>query len=380
VLDLTRLLPGGLCTLLFADLGAEVIKIEEPGRGDYLRSFPPIMDGESALFLALNRGKKSIAINLKNDAGRTILIDLARRADVLIEGFRPGVLERLGLGWEVLHEVCPRLVVCAISGYGQQGPLAQQAGHDLNYMATAGALSLFTQRGGGQPHVPGLQIADLGGGALPAAIGVLAALLERERTGTGSFVDISMTDGVLQWLALNAAQHAAGAAPVGGRSMLIGGAACYSVYETADSRYLTLAAVEERFWTTFCQMVERDMFVAQQWADWPQQEAMFADLDALFRSKTSDEWLAFFGDADVCVAPVLAIDEALAAAQKRGEGRTLPFKRGNQQMTLPGGLLGYSEATGPAPGLGQHTAAILAALGYSSLSVDALRRKGVVSG
>src|SRR5262245_2373938 len=175
VLDLTRLLPGGFCTLILADLGAEVLKVEEPGRGDYLRAFPPLGKTQSALFTALNRSKRSMTLNLKSEAGRALLLDLARNADVLIEGFRPGVLARLGLDYPTLQAANGRLIVCAISGYGQQGPLRTRVGHDLNYLGYAGALPQFAPRGGGLPIVPGMQIADLGGGALTAAVGILAA-------------------------------------------------------------------------------------------------------------------------------------------------------------------------------------------------------------
>lgn len=378
VLDLTRLLPGGLCTLLLADLGADVLKVEEPGWGDYLRAFSPLVDGTSALFVALNRGKRSLTLNLKNARGRALLLELASSADVLIEGFRPGVLARLGLDWETLHRACPRLVVCAISGYGQQGPLAQRVGHDLNYMGLAGALPLFAPRGGSSPQVPGMQIADLGGGALPAAVGVLAALVERGRTGQGSYVDVSMTDGVLNWLATYIAQAWAGDTVAGGKGALTGGAACYSIYATADNRYLTLAAVEQRFWATFCRLVGRETFIEQQWSDWPEQQALFANLDALFRTRTLADWLTFFGGAEVCIAPVLSIDEALDAAQARGPQRVLTLNNGTATpLRLPGGLFSTS-VTSPPPALGEHTGAVLASLGYDSDMITHLQETGVV--
>ncbi|KPV48097.1 hypothetical protein SE17_39890, partial [Kouleothrix aurantiaca] len=203
VLDLTRLLPGGYCSLLLADMGADVLKIEEPGRGDYLRAFPPLGHTQSRLFTALNRGKRSLTLNLKTERGRKILLDLARRADVLLESFRPGVLDRMGLGYATLRGVNPRLIMCAISGYGQRGPLSARAGHDLNYLGYAGALPQFAPRqaeGAAPPVVPGVQLADLGGGAFPATVAILAALFARERSGRGQFLDIAMTDGVLHWL------------------------------------------------------------------------------------------------------------------------------------------------------------------------------------
>jgi len=375
VLDLTRLLPGGFCTLILADLGADVIKIEEPGRGDYLRDFPPLGATQSVLFTALNRGKRSLTLNLKTDAGRAILLDLARRADVLIESYRPGVLTRLGLDYPTLQAANPRLIVCSISGYGQQGPLRDRVGHDLNYLGYAGALPLFAPRGGGPPIVPGAQIADIGGGALPAAIGILAALLERARTGCGQALDIAMTDGVLRWLAMYAAQQWSTCdTPAGGRGPLSGGYACYSVYATADGRALTVAAVEPHFWANLCRMLGREPFGALQYAPWPEQECMFADLDALFATRTLAEWLAFFGGAEVCVGPVRTLAEALEAFP---EGMIAIEQPGEGRLAQLGGLFGAARPR-PAPALGEHTDEVLASLGRTTEEIADLRRAGVV--
>ena len=375
VLDLTRLLPGGYCTLILADLGADVLKIEEPGRGDYLRAFHPLGKTQSMLFTALNRGKRSMTLNLKTPAGRELLLELACAADVLVEGFRPGVLARLGLDYPALREVNPRLIVCAISGYGQRGALRGRAGHDLNYLGYAGALPLFAPRGGGRPIVPGVQIADIGGGGLPAAVGILAALLERARTGEGQYLDISMTDGVLHWLAVQAAeQWATGTAPEGGRGPLSGGYACYSVYATADGRALTVSAVEPHFWANLCRMLDREQYVALQYAPWPDQQRVFADLDALFAGRALAEWLEFFGDAEVCVGPALTLAEAL---EQRADRVFTLDQPGEGPLRQLGGLLGPTSPL-PAPGLGEHTDAALAALGRGPEQIAALREAGVV--
>ncbi len=382
ILDLTRLLPGGFCTLILADLGADVIKIEEPGRGDYLRAFPPLGATQSVLFTALNRGKRSVTLNLKIAAGRAILLELAGRADVLIESYRPGVLARLGLDYATLQDANPRLIVCSISGYGQRGPLRDRVGHDLNYLGYAGALPLFAPRpsirqdsGGGPPIVPGMQVADIGGGALPAAIGILAALLERARTGRGQVLDIAMTDGVLHWLAMYAAQHwATGETPAGGRGPLSGGYACYSVYATADARALTVAAVEPRFWATLCRMLDRNQFTALQYAPWPEQQQIFADLDAIFAARTLDQWLAFFGDAEVCVGPALTLAEALELHTQQIIALDQP---GEGMLKQLGGMFGVESAL-PAPALGQHSDQLLAALGHDSAAIAALRAAGVI--
>jgi crotonobetainyl-CoA:carnitine CoA-transferase CaiB-like acyl-CoA transferase len=375
ILDLTRLLPGGFCTLILADLGADVIKIEEPGRGDYLRAFPPLGATQSVLFTALNRGKRSLTLNLKAPEGRAILLDLAWRADVLIETYRPGVLARLGLDYPTLQATNPRLIVCSISGYGQRGPLRDRVGHDLNYLGYAGALPLFAPRGGGPPIVPGTQIADIGGGALPAAIGILAALLERARTGSGRVLDISMTDGVLGWLAMYAAQQwATGEIPAGGRGPLSGGYACYSIYATADARALTVAAVEPRFWATLCHMLDREQFIPLQYAPWPEQQRMFTSLDQLFATRTLDQWLAFFGDAEVCVGPALTLAEALAFHSQHVVTLDQP---GEGMLPQLGGMFGVQSSL-PAPALGQHSDELLGELGHDAAAIAALRAAGVI--
>jgi crotonobetainyl-CoA:carnitine CoA-transferase CaiB-like acyl-CoA transferase len=236
-------------------------------------------------------------------------------------------------------------------------------------------LPFFAPRGGGQPIVPGLQIADLGGGALTAAAGILAALLERARTGRGQALDISMTDGVLHWLALYAAEHwATGAAAPGGRGPLSGGYACYSVYTTAEDRLLVVAAVEPQFWANLCRLIGREQYIPLQYAPWPEQERIFADLDALFATRTLDSWLAFFGDAEVCVGPALTLPEALDLHQGRLIALDQPGEGALRQL---GGLFGVTSPL-PAPALGEHNEATLAALGKSTEEIAVLREAGVI--
>ena len=248
VLDLSRLLPGGFCSLLLADFGAEVLKVEDTGMGDYVRWAPPHYEGAdpsagSALFLALNRGKRSIRLNLKEERGREVLLRLVREYDVVLESFRPGVMDRLGVGYERLREENPGLVYCAITGYGQDDPLRDRAGHDMNYLGLVGVLGL-TGEGDGPPIQAAGQIADLGGGALMAAFGILAALRERDRSGEGQLVDVSMADGALSWLAMVAARHFAdGAVPRRGGLELAGAYACYRPFECSDG-WVTLGALE----------------------------------------------------------------------------------------------------------------------------------------
>jgi alpha-methylacyl-CoA racemase len=255
VLDLTRLLPGGFCSLLLADFGADVVKVEDTGMGDYVRWAPPYYGSDddqalgtrSALYLALNRGKRSIRLDLKSEGGRDALLRLARHHDVVLESFRPGVLDRLGCGYEALRDVNPRLVYCAITGYGQTGPNTARAGHDMNYLGLNGLLGITGERDGPPIQSAG-QIADLGGGAMMAAFGVMAALRERERSGEGQLVDVSMTDGALSWLAMVAAQYLCdGRVPRRGEGSLTGGFLCYLPYEAADG-WVTCGALEPKFW------------------------------------------------------------------------------------------------------------------------------------
>ena len=268
VLDLSRLLPGGFCSLLLSDFGAEVLKVEDTGMGDYVRWAPPFYEGAdrsaaSALFLALNRGKRSIRVDLKSAEGREVLLRLVRGADVLLESFRPGVLDRLGVGYDVLRAENPGLVYCAITGYGQDGPFRDRAGHDLDYLARVGLLGL-TGDADGPPVQAAGQIADLGGGALMAAFGILAALRERDRSGEGQLVDVSMADGALSWLAMVAARYFAdGAAPARGGLELGGALLCYRPYRCADG-WVALGALEPKFWQAWCRGVGREDLVERQ--------------------------------------------------------------------------------------------------------------------
>ena len=341
ILDLTRLLPGAFCTQLLADMGADVIKVEEPGTGDYMRWTPPLVDGRSALFEALNRNKRSIALDLKSDQGRDALLRLAATADALVEGNRPGVMDRLGLGWNVLHERNPRLVMCSITGYGQDGPFASRAGHDLNYMAVAGGLGLNGERAG--PPIPlSVQVADIGGGGLQPAVAILAALVAVQRGGEGRWIDASMTDGAVGWLALAFAARAAGERVARGDQRLAGRYACYRVYECKDGRHYSVAALEPKFWLALCEGLERPDLVELQYSE--DASAQVA-VEEVFRSRTRDEWEEVLGPLDACCEPVLDLDEVPSHPQVIA--RRL-LERGRQ---------------GRAPGLGEHTEELLREIG-----------------
>ncbi|HLY47755.1 MAG TPA: CoA transferase, partial [Solirubrobacteraceae bacterium] len=315
VLDLTRLLPGGYASLLLADFGADVVKVEDTGIGDYIRWSAPHYEGadvtaRSALFLALNRGKRSIRIDLKQERGKEVLLRLVRDADVLLESFRPGVLDRLGVGYDRLREENRALVYCAITGYGQEGPLRDRSGHDINYLALNGLLGL-TGEADGPPVQPAGQIADIGGGALTAVIGILMALRERDRSGQGQLVDCSMFDGSLSWLALVAAELlAGGSVPRRGRLSLGGGIVCYRPYRCADG-YVSLGALEPKFWAEFCRGVGREDLLEHAFD--PPGSAAHDAVTEVFASRTREEWREFASAHDCCLEPVLDLDEALGS-------------------------------------------------------------------
>jgi crotonobetainyl-CoA:carnitine CoA-transferase CaiB-like acyl-CoA transferase len=390
VLDLTRLLPGGFCSLLLADFGAEVLKVEDTGGGDYIRWAPPYYGDDSeqalgtrsALYLALNRGKRSIRIDLKSEAGREAFLRLARDYDVVLESFRPGVLDRLGVGYERLRQENPGLVYCAITGYGQTGPNTERAGHDMNYLGLVGLLGL-TGRRDGPPIQSAGQIADLGGGALMAAVGVMAALHERGRSGEGQMVDVSMADGSLAWLAMEAGRYFCdGGVPRRGELMLAGRLVCYLPYEAADG-WVTCGALEPKFWAAFCHGVERDDLVDKQF-ERPGSDA-HEEIAEIFRSRTRDEWRAFNDEHDAMIEPVLELDEALDSELVREREMVVELEQPGlgtvRQLGVPvklGRTPGRVEA--PAPALGEHTCEVLADAGYSDHEIDALVEQGAVAG
>ncbi|MGZ5332301.1 MAG: CaiB/BaiF CoA transferase family protein [Solirubrobacterales bacterium] len=388
VLDLTRLLPGGFCSLMLADFGAEVLKVEDTGMGDYVRWAPPFHEGvedsaKSALYLALNRGKRSIRINLKEEGGRDVLLRLARDYDVLVESFRPGVLDRLGVGYERLRQENPGLVYCAITGYGQDGPNRDRSGHDMNYLGLNGLLGL-TGEAGGPPVQSAGQIADLGGGALMAAFGVLAALHERRSSGEGQLVDVSMTDGSLAWMAMAAGRYFAdGKVPKRGDNELAGAILCYRPYACKDG-YVTLGALEPKFWEAWCRGVGRDDLIQHQF-ERPGSET-HAEVERIFLERTRDEWRQFASEHDCCLEPVLDLDEALDSELVKAREMVVELdqpgaERPVKQLGVPVKMSrtpGRVEA--PGPSLGEHTDEVLEAAGYSAEQIAALKESGAVAG
>jgi crotonobetainyl-CoA:carnitine CoA-transferase CaiB-like acyl-CoA transferase len=389
VLDLSRLLPGGFCSLLLADFGADVIKVEDTGMGDYVRWSPPFYEGaepsaSGAMFLALNRGKRSIRIDLKQQPGKEVLLALARDADVLLESFRPGVLDRLGVGYERLRAHNPRLVYCAITGYGQSGPARGRSGHDINYLGLNGMLAL-TGEDAGPPVQAAGQIADIGGGSLMAALGIMVALRERDRSGEGQLVDCSMFDGSLAWLALvAAAAMATGTSPHRGGLRLAGAVTCYRPYRCADG-YVTLGALEPKFWSAFCRGVGREDLVEHAF-DPPGSDAHRA-VSEIFAQRTREQWRIFASEHDCCLEPILELDEVLAselvAAREMVSELVAPGVQ--QPVRLLGAPVKLSRtpadpARGPGPALGAHTVEVLSAVGYSPSEIEALLDSGAVAG
>jgi alpha-methylacyl-CoA racemase len=407
VLDLSRLLPGGFCSLLLADFGAEVLKVEDTRMGDYIRWSPPYYEGahesaRSALFLSLNRNKRSIRLDLKSDGGREALLALVREYDVVLESFRPGVLDRLGVGYERMREENPGIVYCAISGYGQQGPKREASGHDMNYLGLIGLLGLTGERGGEPVQAAG-QIADLGGGALMAAFGIMAALRERDGSapkpatpgrlacagqvgsGEGQIVDVSMADGALSWLAMVAATYFAdGVVPARGELPLAGSLVCYRPYECADG-WVTLGALEPKFWQAWCRGVGREDLIAKQF-ERPGSDA-HEQVRKIFKGRSRAEWEAFAREHDCCLEPVLELDEALHSELVRAREMVVEIEqpgaeRPIRQLGIPIKLARTpgEPARLPGPALGEHTEAVLLAAGYSEAEVAELLASGAAAG
>ncbi len=384
VLDLSRLLPGPYCTMMLGDLGAEVIKIEELKTGDPTRHSPPKMGSQGAAFRQVNRNKKSLAIDLKNPQGRDLFLKLCETADVIFEQFRPGVVDRLGIGYNTVAEINSRIVYCSLTGFGQDGPHRDRSGHDLNYLALSGVLGLTTDDTG-KPAMSGTQVADLAGGMI-AGFAVLAALMAREKTGRGQYVDVSMFDVMVSMLPIAGAQYFAGKNfNVGDKFVLSGAYPFYNVYETSDGAWMTLGALEPKFWANFCATVGRSDLIAKQFSEGDAKAALFEEVKNIFKSKTRAEWIDVMRDADCCCEPVLSLGEALAHEQTKARELV------RETSTPTDGLikqLGFSyrlSDTPPrvntlSPELGEHTRELLAQIGINHEEHERLIHEGVVRG
>jgi crotonobetainyl-CoA:carnitine CoA-transferase CaiB-like acyl-CoA transferase len=385
ILDLTRLLPGPYGTMLLGDLGAEVIKIEEPEQGDYARWYPPQINRIGARHLLLNRNKKSVTLNLKKPEGRSILLKMAESgADVLIEQFRPGVMDRLGVGYQDLQKVNPGLVYCSLTGFGQDGPYRDIAGHDINYIGIGGILGLTGPKGG-PPALPGIQVADLVAGGLYSVIGILSALMARQKTGRGQFVDISMLDGVVSLIPDAAALFfGEGESPRMGERRLTGGLPQYQTYRTRDGKYLAVGALEEKFWANLSRALGRP-----EWADRvpkerePRTQEIGEEMARIFLTKTQKEWLDILMKEDTCVTAVHSLEETFSDPHVLHRKMLVEIqhpKAGRiKQIGVP---IKFSETPGevrtPAPEIGEHTEQILKGLGYTQESIERWRKEGVI--
>lgn len=384
VLDLSRYLPGPFCTQILADFGAEVIKVEDPRGGDLGRQLAPIIDGQSSRFYTVNRNKKSISLDLKKEEGKAIFKKLALNCDVVVDQFRPGVMDKMGLGYENLRALNERIIYCSLTGYGMTGPLRDAAGHDLNYLNLSGVTGL-TGTCQGMPAMSGVQIADIAGGTLYSVIAILLALASRDKTGKGQLCDIAMMDGSVSLLAYTLGEWSGqGVLPQRGDEALTGGYACYNVYETKDNKHVSLAAVEDKFWADFCKKVAREGFIKLQW-DKPQRREIMENIRTLMKEKTRDEWVAFFADSDICFTPVLTVEEMCEHPQVAAREMIIkvPDIGGSgHEVVLTGLPVKLSDTPGTIkltfPNLGEHNEEILLAAGYTAAEIEEFHQNKVI--
>lgn len=384
MLDLSRLLPGPYCSLLLADLGMEVLKIEDPEQGDYMRLMGPIRKKDSAYFLSLNRNKKSMVLNLKVKEGKEIFYKLIHTYDIILEGFRPGVMDRLGIGYEELKKRNPQIILCSLSGYGQEGPYRDRSGHDINYIGLGGILELTGTKETG-PVIPGVQIADIGGGALMAAIAILSAVIHRQKTREGQHLDIAMHDGVLSWLSIHAGKYLTDQIlPQRGEMHLSGRYACYQVYPTKDERYMSLGALEPKFWQNFCEAVGKKDLIPKQFIEGEERIRIIQEIKDLFRTKTLKEWIDFFKEVDACCEPVLTLGEVFKHPQVLHRKMFIeyehPIEGQVQQVGNPikSSLFPFEPPT-PSPQRGEHTTEVLKEIGYSEREIERFKETKAIA-
>lgn len=375
VLDLTRLLPGPYASLMLADFGADVIKVEDTKLGDYARWGEPKISDYSAMFHSLNRNKRSITLDLKTDEGKEVFIDLVKTADVLIESFRPGVMDRLGIGYDTLKTHQPKLIYCAITSYGQNGPYRDAPGHDINFLSYSGLLDLQGEREG-KPISSPVQIGDIGGGSLMATIGILISIIEAKKSGKGQFIDISMLDGAVSWMQTFLPEYlTTNVAPKRGELTLNGGKACYEFYETRDRRFLAVGALELKFWKNFCRVIGKDELIAELNAPLEKQLQMKKEIQAVIEEKTLQEWQKLFKGVDACVSPVLNVEEMVENPQIKHRQIIEEVYHDNtgvmRQIANPIKLSRTKAKTvRQAPALGEHNEEIYTELGINKQKGD----------
>ncbi|MEK6983250.1 MAG: CaiB/BaiF CoA-transferase family protein [Nanoarchaeota archaeon] len=365
VLDMSNLLPGPMCSLFLADLGAEVIKIENLD-GDPMRGLGSIKS-QSPYFKSLNRNKKSMTLNLKTDYGKRIFMQLANDADVIIEGFRPGKIDSLGIGYKDVKKINPEVIYCSITGYGQSGPYRDKAGHDLNYAALSGLLELIARK----PHVPGIQIADVGS-SLIAAFSIVASLYYRKMSGKGNYIDVSVLCGTLALIGMHVAQRSVSS---NSNTFLSGSQACYNIYITKDNKFVSIAAVEGKFWNAFCNAIKKEDLLDMQFSSNPH---VIKHMINIFKGKTLKEWIDLNGKYDFCCEPVKNLNEVFNDQNFKSR-KTIIRLDNLKQVAMPVLFssvkkLNYKKA----PRLGQHTSDILETLGYNKKQIDDLKKDMVI--
>ncbi|MDB5284885.1 MAG: carnitine dehydratase [Bacteroidota bacterium] len=383
IIDFTRLLPGPLATMFLADLGADVIKVEDPHRPDYVRDFEPRIGGDSMYYLSLNRSKRSLAVNYISPEGIEVIHSLVRKADVLIEQFRPGVMDKLGFGYEQLSKINPKLIYVSVTGYGQHSSLSGAAGHDLNYIGVAGALGI-TGAENGDPVIPGFQLADIAGGSYMAMNAVLAALYQRERTGKGDFVDVAMTDAVVPFSVMQFAyQQGLKKEPGRGKYELSGGIANYNVYKCKDDKYVALGSLEPKFWNNFCAKIGREDWTQAFLKKGEELQTLKQEVRSYFLAKTREEWLEYFKNDDICLTPVNELSELendkylnernmFVENEHPAVGK---YKTINQPLKFKQSKF---DNNWNAPGLGDDTETVLKEIGYSAKDLVDLKGKGLI--
>jgi alpha-methylacyl-CoA racemase len=381
ILDLTQLYPGPLATMMLADMGADVVRIEHPNRPDLVHLLPPFIGKESAAYLSLNRSKRSLALDTGTEQGRHVFFDLVRTADLVVEQFRPGVLDKIGIGYEQAPLFNPRIIYVSITGFGQNGPYRKKAGHDINYMALAGLLSQVKK--GEEMALPGFQTADVAGGAYLSVIACMAGLWHRERTGKGQKIDVSMMDGILPLLTLQLAQYWGSRVKEDFVNVLDGSFACYGVYECADGKYVSLAALEPKFWASFCHMVNKPEWLTSQFPAGGEIKKVREEVAGLFKTKSREEWVELAEVHDVCLSSVHEMEDLEKDPQLRAREMIIETEHeGGVKLKGVGVPIKFSECKPdppePAPVVGQDSIEILKEAGYSEERIEELVEKGIV--
>ncbi len=382
ILDLSRLLPFNYCTLMLADLGAEVLKIEEPKIGDYMRWLPPKLKEEGAVFLMANRNKKSMTLNLREEKAKEVLRRLVKDYDVLFESFRPGVMKKLGVDYESLKEINPGLVFCSSTGYGQDGPYKDRPGHDMNYISVAGILEA-TGRHTGAPVIPGIPIADMSIGIF-SAFSILAGIIYKARTGKGQYIDMSMTDCMVSYNIANIANYIA--TRRSSETQILGVAGenpCYNVFKTKDGKFISQGNIEDKFWINLLKVIDREDLKDYQYATGDKKEEGMKELQKVFLTKTRKEWLELFEGKDICYAPINDVEDMIADPHVRHRGMIQEMEHPVEgKVTTVGIPFKFSETPGkiktPTPTLGQHTEEILKGLGYNDQDITEMREKNAI--